>query len=325
MLQLVLVFSLIVSLPLYSAYLESWNDGRSKQAIIDFVAKTCDVESSSYVPKKDRIATFDQDGTLLVEHPVCVQNAFAFDRVKELVHEHPEWKNQEPFKSVLNDDLEAISNFSERQWFQIINATNTGMSTDEFALLVKQWLQKARHPRFKRPYTELVYRPMIELLDYLRAHGFKTYIVTGGGQGFVRVYSDAVYGIPSEQVIGSSMAKKYEYVGGMPVLMKMPTQFFSDNHAGKVIGINLFIGKRPQAAFGNSNGDKEMLEWTEAGSGERLMMLVHHDDAEREYAYGPAGNLPDTPFGTFSNSLMTEAQKNSWIIISMKHDWKRIF
>jgi phosphoserine phosphatase len=250
---------------------------------------------------------------------------FALDRVRELAPKHPEWKNKEPFKAVIAGDREAMPKFTESDWELIVAATHAGMSTRAFLEIVKQWLATARHPRFKRPYTELVYQPMIEVMDYLRANGFKTYIVTGGGQEFVRVYSNRVYDIPPEQVVGSSILTKYEYQNGKPVLMREPKVFFVDDHAGKAIGINLFIGRRPYAAFGNSGGDKEMLEWTQAGGGARLMMLVYHDDAEREYAYGPAGGLPHTKVGTFSQGLMGEAKNKGWSVISMKNDWKRIF
>ena len=305
--------------------LPSWNDGPAKQAIVEFVSATTDKSSPKYVEPEDRIATFDQDGTTWVSHPLYTQAMFALDRVRELVPKHPEWKNKEPFKAVIAGDREAIAKFSESDWEVIVAATHAGMTNEAFQEIVKQWLATAKHPRFKRPYTELVYQPMIEVMDYLRANGFKTYIVTGGGQEFVRVYSKRVYGIPPEQVVGSSILTKYEYRDGKPVLMREPKVFFVDDHAGKAIGINLFIGKRPYAAFGNSGGDREMLEWTTAGEGARLAMLVLHDDAEREYAYGPAGGLPDTKVGTFSQALMDEAKKSGWIVISMKNDWKRIF
>jgi len=305
--------------------LPSWNDGPAKKAIVEFVRATTDKSSPKYVEPEDRIATFDQDGTLWVSHPLYTQAMFALDRVRELVPKHPEWKNKEPFKAVIAGDREAIAKFSESDWEVIVAATHAGMTNEAFQEIVKQWLATAKHPRFKRPYTELVYQPMIEVMDYLRANGFKTYIVTGGGQEFVRVYSKRVYGIPPEQVVGSSILTKYEYRDGKPVLMREPKVFFVDDHAGKAIGINLFIGKRPYAAFGNSGGDREMLEWTTAGEGARLAMLVLHDDAEREYAYGPAGGLPDTKVGTFSQALMDEAKKSGWIVISMKNDWKRVF
>jgi phosphoglycolate phosphatase-like HAD superfamily hydrolase len=305
--------------------LPSWNDTAPKKAIIAFVEKVTKEGSADFVPPEARIATFDQDGTTWVSHPIYTQAMFALDRVGVLARQHPEWKNQEPFKAVIAGDREEMAKFTESDWEFIVAATHTGMSTEAFLEIVKQWLATAKHPRFKRPYTELVYQPMIEVMDYLRANGFKTYIVTGGGQEFVRVYSKRVYGIPPEQVVGSSILTKYEYRDGKPVLMREPKVFFVDDHAGKAIGINLFIGKRPYAAFGNSGGDREMLEWTTAGEGARLAMLVLHDDAEREYAYGPAGGLPDTKVGTFSQALMDEAKKSGWIVISMKNDWKRIF
>jgi hypothetical protein len=240
--------------------------------------------------------------------------------VIELAPKHPEWKGEEPFKSGIEKNREAIAKFTEKDWAEIVGATQTGMTNEEFRQIVIEWLKHARHPRFNRPYTELVYQPMLEIINYMRANGFKNYIVTGGGQEFVRAYGEGVYGIPPEQVVGSSIETKYEYRNGRPVLLRLPKVFFVNDHAGKAVGINLFIGKRPVAAFGNSTGDKEMLEWTEAGDGRRLMMLVHHDDAEREYAYGP-----DTKVGTFSDALMAEANKRGWIVISMKNDWRKIF
>ena len=305
--------------------LPSWNDGAAKQAIVDFVAAVTAQGGADYVPPADRIATFDNDGTLWVSHPLYTQAMFALDRVAALAPQHPEWKSEEPFKAVLADDREAMARFSEGDWAKIIAATHAGMSTEAFVEIVREWLAEARHPRFERPYTELVYQPMLEVLDYLRANRFRTYIVTGGGQEFVRVFSEQVYGVPVEHVVGSSIVTKYEDQDGEPVLMREPEVFFIDDKAGKPVGINLFIGKRPYAAFGNSDGDREMLEWTGAGDGQRLMMLVLHDDAEREYAYGPANGLPDTKVGTFSQALMNEARKNGWVVISMKDDWKTIF
>jgi phosphoserine phosphatase len=250
---------------------------------------------------------------------------FALERAHTLAPQHPEWQSQEPFKSVLTNDEAAIAKFSEREWAEIVFATHAGMSQADFSNIVRQWLTTAKHPRFRRRYTELVYQPMREVMDYLRANSFKTYIVTGGGQDFVRAYAQRVYGVPPEQVVGSSIATTYEIKDGKPELMRLPKRFFDDDHAGKAIGIDLFIGKRPYAAFGNSTGDREMLEWTGAGEGARLKMLVHHDDAEREYAYGPAGGLPDTKVGTFDQSLMDEANTKGWVVISMKNDWKRVF
>jgi phosphoserine phosphatase len=250
---------------------------------------------------------------------------FALDRVVELAPKHPEWKTREPFKAVLAGDREAIARFSEGEWAEIIGATHARMTTEQFLKIAGDWLAKAQHERFKQPYTELIYQPMLEVMDYLRESGFRTYIVTGGGQEFVRVYSERVYDVPVEQVVGSSIATKYESQGGKPVLMREPKVFFIDDKDGKAIGINLFIGKRPYAAFGNSGGDREMLEWTGDGDGARLKMLVLHDDAEREYAYGPANGLPDTKVGTFSQALADEAEQRGWVVISMKNDWKTIF
>jgi phosphoserine phosphatase len=242
-----------------------------------------------------------------------------------LAPDHPEWRTQDPFRSVLANDMEAIGHFSERDWAEIVFVTHSGMSQENFREIVSQWLATAKHPRLGRLYTELVYQPMLEVMSYLRANGFRTYIVTGGGQDFVRAYAQVVYGVPPEQVIGSSIATRYEISDGKPILIRLPKLFFDDDHAGKAIGIDLFIGKRPCAAFGNSTGDREMLEWTGAGDRARLQMLVHHDDAQREYAYGPAGGLPDTHIGTFDQALMDEANARGWTIISMKEDWKRVF
>jgi phosphoserine phosphatase len=305
--------------------LSSWNDGAAKQAIIQFVQTVTEKSNPNYVAPEDRIATFDQDGTLWVEHPFYVQGIFALDRIAATAPEHPEWKTTDPFKSVLAGDRAAIAKFNEHDWAQIFTVTHSGMSTEAFLDMVKQWLATAKHPRFRKSYTELVYQPMLEVMNYLRTNGFKTYIVTGGGQEFVRAYSSRVYGIPQEQVVGSTIAIKYEYQDGKPALMRMPKVFFIDDKAGKPEGINLFIGKRPYAAFGNSDGDREMLEWTGAGQGSRLKMLVLHDDAEREYAYGPAGGLPDTKVGTFSEALFAQAQNKGWVVISMKKDWKVVF
>ena len=305
--------------------LTSWNDGPAKQAIVTFVEKVTTEGSPDFVPPAERIATFDNDGTLWPSHPMYTQLAFALDRIKELAPQHPEWKTLQPFKAVLDDDLEALAAAGEKGLVELVMASHAGMSTAEFEAIVKDWFKTALHPRFKRPYTELAYQPMLELLAYLRANGFKTYIVSGGGIEFMRPMTEAVYGVPPEQVIGSSIETQYEMKDGKPVLMRLPKIHFIDDKAGKPVGINMFIGRRPVAAFGNSDGDRQMLEWTGAGDGARLMMLVFHDDAKREYAYGPANGLPDTKFGTFSQSLMDEAKKKGWVVISMKGDWKRIF
>ena len=305
--------------------LPSWNKGPVRDAILSFVKETTEKSSSKYVEPKDRIATFDQDGTLWTEHPLYTQAMFALHRLGTMAPQHPEWKETEPFKSVLAGDREAMSKFSEKDWMEIVAVTHAGMGTEEFLALVKPWISTAKAPRFDRLYTDLVYQPMLEVMKYLREKDFRVYIVTGGGQEFVRAYSDQVYGVPPEQVVGSSIVTKYDISSGKPILMREPKPFFVDDGPGKAIGINMFIGKRPYAAFGNTAGDQQMLEWTQAGDGARLMMLVHHDDADREYAYGPAGGLPDTHVGTFSEALMTTANKNGWIVISMKNDWKRIF
>lgn len=305
--------------------LPSWNEGAAKAAILDLVSKTTTEGGRDYVVPADRTAVFDQDGTTWVSHPLYGQALFALDRLAELAPEHPEWKDTEPFKTVLDGDHEAMAKFTEKDWFEIVAVTHAGMTSTDFAKIVADWLPKSKNPIFKRPVTELVYQPMIEVMDYLRASGFRTYIVTGGGQDFVRVYSKPVYGIPTEQVIGSSIVTKYEMVDGKPVLMRDPKLFFNDDFDGKAVGINLFIGKRPQIAFGNSDGDKEMLQWTTAGDGARRGFLVLHDDAKREVAYGPVDGLPDTKVGTFNQALMDSAKGSGWIVISMKNDWKRIF
>ncbi len=311
--------------------LPSWNAGSAKDAILAFVRDTTDKSSSNYVEPADRIATFDQDGTLWTEHPMYGQAAFALARVGDMAPSHPEWKTTQPFQTVLSRDYAAMAKFTEADWLQIVAVTHAGMSTQAFEGLVNDWLAKTKAPRFNRPYTDLVFQPMLEVMQHLRANGFKTYIVSGGGQEFIRVYSQRVYGVPPEQVVGSSIVTNYVNTNGKPELMREPKPFFIDDGPGKPVGINLFIGKRPQAAFGNSgsadlkSGDAQMLEWTQAGPGAKLMMLVLHDDAKREYAYGPAKGLPDTSVGTFSDALLAEATKNSWTVISMKNDWKRIF
>jgi phosphoglycolate phosphatase-like HAD superfamily hydrolase len=309
--------------------LPSWNDGPAKQAIVDFVKATTDSTSSSFVKPEERIATFDQDGTLWVEHPMYSQVVYCLERVPALVKAKPELADIEPFKTVmslLSGDRAAIEKLSMSDLEKIAAATLTGMTVDEFVAEVEKWIATAKDQRWKRPYTELTYQPMQDVLSYLRANGFKTYIVTGGGQDFVRVYSERVYGIPPEQVVGSAGGTKYSYdADGKPILTKEPKLLLNDNDAGKPQGIHLMIGRRPHAAFGNSTGDQQMLEYTGAGDGARLKMLVLHDDAEREYAYGPAEGLPDSKVGTFTQELFDEAKRDGWIVISMKRDWKTIF
>jgi phosphoglycolate phosphatase-like HAD superfamily hydrolase len=306
--------------------LPSWNDGPAKQAIVDFVRATTDRAGATFVPPEERIAAFDQDGTLWVEHPMYTQVVYCLERVPAVVAKRPELKNVEPFKTVLSGNREAMAKLSLRDLEKILAATLTGMSVEEFNAEAKKWLETARDSRWKRPYTELVYQPMLEVLHYLRENAYKTYIVTGGGQDFVRVYAEKVYGIPAEQVVGTAGGTKYGYgKDGKPFLTKEPKLLLNDNNAGKPEGIHLMIGRRPYAAFGNSTGDRQMLEWTGAGIGARLKMLVLHDDAAREYAYGPAQGLPDSKVGTFTPALYDEARSKGWTVISMRNDWKRIF
>jgi phosphoglycolate phosphatase-like HAD superfamily hydrolase len=306
--------------------LVSWNDGPAKQAMVEFIHATTDHASPKFVPPEERIATFDQDGTLWVEHPMYTQVVYCLDRVPAVVKEKPELAKVEPFKTVLSGSRAAIAKLPMDDLFKILAATLTGMSVEEFQAEVKRWLDTARDPRWKRSHTELTYLPMIELLKYLRANGYRTYIVTGGGQDFVRVYAEEVYGIPPEQVVGTASGTRYGYdKNGRPFLTKEPKLLLNDNNAGKPEGIHLMIGRRPYAAFGNSTGDRQMLEYTKAGDGARLAMLVLHDDAKREYAYGPALGLPDSKVGTFTQALHDEATKHGWVVISMKSDWRRVF
>jgi hypothetical protein len=300
--------------------LPSWNDGAAKQSIVKFVERVTKAGLPDFMPPSERIATFDNDGTLWAEQPMYFQFLFALDRVKALAPQHPEWKDKEPFASLLKGDVRGALAGGERAMLEIVMTTHAGMITEEFEKIVKGWLATARHPKFKRSYTECVYQPMLELLAYLRANGFKTFIVSGGGIEFMRPWTEKVYGIPPEQVIGSSIKTKFEMRDGKPVLVRLPEINFIDDKAGKPVGINEHIGRRPIAAFGNSDGDQQMLEWTQAGPGTRLMMLVHHDDAVREFAYGAESKI-----GTFSDALMAEAKRNGWTVISMKNDWKRIF
>ena len=306
--------------------LPSWNDGPAKQAIIDFVKTTTDKNNPKFVAPEDRIAAFDQDGTTWVEHPIYSQVLFAFDRVGELAPQHPEWKTKMPFKALLTGDKEAIEKFTLKDIEVIAMATHTGMTAEAFTPLVKDWMAKAKHPKFDKPYPQMVYQPMLEVMKYLRDNGYRTYIVTGGGQDFVRAYAQQVYGIPPEQIIGSALDTQYAYnKEGQGILMRDPKLLLNNNGAGKAEDIYLFIGKHPKAAFGNTDGDRQMLEYTQANGGASLEMLVLHDDATREFAYGPATGLPDTKVGTFPQSLYDEAKDKGWTVISMKNDWKRIF
>ncbi|MCE9563666.1 MAG: haloacid dehalogenase-like hydrolase [Planctomycetes bacterium] len=299
--------------------LPSWNDGKAKQSILDFVAKVTMEGGKDFVPVAKRIATFDNDGTLWCEMPLPVQLVFAIDRVKTLAPKHPEWKEKQPFKAVLEDDMKTVFSGGEKSLMELLMVSHAGMTTEEFEVIVKDWIATAKHPRFKRPYTELVYQPMLEVLAYLRANGFKTYIVSGGGIEFMRPWAEKVYGIPPEQVVGSSIKTKYELRDGKPVLMRLPELDFNDDKAGKPVAINRFIGRRPIMAFGNSDGDFEMLAWTTAGTGPRFGLIVHHTDAEREYAYDRKAGLARLERG------LDEAPKRGWTVVSMKDDWKRVF
>ncbi len=299
--------------------LPSWNSGANKQAIIDFVARVTQQGGPDFVPPAERIATFDNDGTLWVEHPMYTQLAFALDRVKAMAPMHPEWADKQPFKAVLDGDMKTLADAGEQGMAELVMTTHAGMTTEEFQKIVTDWLATARHPRFKRAYTELAYQPMIELLAFLRANGFKTFIVSGGGIEFMRPWTERVFGVPPEQVVGSSIKTKFQMRDGQPELFRLPEVNFIDDGAGKPVGINEFIGRRPIATFGNSDGDLEMLQWTTMSGGARLGLLVHHTDAEREYAYDR-----NTPFGRLDKAL-DAAALNKWVVADMKNDWKRIF
>ena len=321
-----ILFVLTVPVSADSDPLPSWNDGQAKRAIISFVKETTNEAGSGFVAPNNRVATFDQDGTLWVEHPVYTQVIYCLDRVREILKTRPELANTEPFRTVASGKREAIAHLSMEDLEKIFNAALSGMNVDEFAEQVKKWISDSRHIRWNRPYTQLVYQPMIEVIQYLKSNGYRTYIVTGSAQDFVREYSEQVYGIPPEQVIGTVQATKYGYdKSGKPTLIKEPKVLLQDDYAGKPEGIHLAIGQRPRASFGNSTGDRQMLEYTKAGTGKSLCMLVLHDDAAREYSYGPAQGLPGTRIGAFSQELYDEAVKNDWIVISMKSDWKRVF
>ncbi len=300
--------------------LPSWNDTAPKAAIVGFVENVTKEGSTDFVPEPERIAVFDNDGTLWVEHPMYTQLAFALDRVKAEAPSHPEWKDTQPFKAVLEGDMKTLAAAGEKGLVELFMATHAGMTNEEFQKIVSDWIATARDPRFKRPYTELVYQPMLELLAYLRANGFKTFIVSGGGIEFMRPWTEQVYGVPPEQVVGSSIKTQFEMKDGAPTLFRLPQVNFIDDKAGKPVGINEHIGRRPIAAFGNSDGDLEMLQWaTMAGAGPRLGLIVHHTDAEREYAYDR-----DTEFGRLDKAL-DAAAINQWTVVDMKTDWKVVF
>lgn len=298
--------------------LPSWNDGPTKQSIVDFVRRVTTTGGPQFAKLEDRIAVFDNDGTLWSEQPMLFQFAFAIDRLKALAPQHPEWKGKQPFAAVLEGDMKAVAAGGEHAIAELVMVTHAGTTTDQFSRIVLDWIASARHPRFDRPYTELIFQPMLELLAYLRANGFKTFVVSGGGVEFLRVWVERVYGIPPEQVVGSSIVTNFEMLAGVPVLTRLPKINFIDDNAGKPVGINMHIGRRPLAAFGNSDGDLQMLQWTTDNTGSRFGLLVHHTDSVREYAYTV------TPLGKLDVALL-EAKANGWTVVDMKRDWNRIY
>ena len=318
--HLLTLVALLAFSPLASAEpLPSWTDGPTKTAITAFVTEVTTASSPSFVPPAERIAVFDNDGTLWVEQPMYTQLAYVIDRIKTLAPAHPQWQEEQPFKAVLTGDLEALKAGGMDGLMKLLAATHANMTTTEFERIAGDWISSARHPRFDRPYTQVVYQPMLELLDYLRTNGFKTFIVSGGGIDFMRAWTEPVYGIPPEQVVGSQIAMQYKVQDGMPVLMRQPEVAFIDDNAGKPVGIQRHIGRRPILAFGNSDGDYQMLEWTTAGAGKRLGLILHHDDGEREYAYDRESHV-----GRLSKGL-DDAGSKGWTLVSMKRDWSRVF
>jgi hypothetical protein len=330
-LKTVLIIAALVALGLSTVVsqaadpLPSWKDGPAKQSIIAFVEKVTKPGSPDFVPVPERIATFDNDGTLWCEQPMPVQLYFALDRVKALAPQHPEWNSKEPFASLLKGDFQEAMASGDHALLEIVMATHAGMTTAEFEQIVKDWIATAKHPKTGQLYTDMIYQPMLEVLSYLRANGFKNYIVSGGGIEFMRPWAARTYGIPPEQVIGSSIKTKFEMRDGKPVLVRLPAINFNDDRGDKPVGINQHIGRRPIAAFGNSRGDKEMLEYTQGGGGARFELLVLHDDAAREYAYGPALGLPEPKLGAFPQTLYDQAKKEGWTVVSMKSDWGLVF
>jgi phosphoglycolate phosphatase-like HAD superfamily hydrolase len=315
-----LLMTLVLCTPgLTAEPLAAWNDTASKKAIVAFVERVTGAESPDFVPPAERIAVFDNDGTLWSEKPIYFQLQFAMDRIKELAPSHPEWKSEQPFQAVLEDDRAVLASVGEKGLLQLVMASHAGMTTDEFALAVHDWLRTARHPRFPCPYTDLVFQPMLELLAYLRANGFTTYIVSGGGIEFMRVFSEELYGIPPEQVIGSSIKTSFELRDGKPVLLRLPEVDFIDDKEGKPVGIHKFIGRRPIAAFGNSDGDLQMLQWTAAGPGARFCLIVHHTDSDREWAYDRKSHV-----GRLDVAL-EEARQRDWTVVDMKQDWRVVY
>ena len=299
--------------------LPSWNDGAARRSIVAFVEKVTKPDSPDFVPPAERIATFDNDGCLWAEQPIYFQAFFAFDRVRALAPQHPEWKDKEPYASVLRGDLKGALAGGEHGLVEMVMATHAGTTTEEFDRIVTDWITTAKHPKTGRLLTEMVYQPMLELLDYLRANGFKTFIVSGGGIEFMRPWTERVYGIPPEQLVGSSIQTKFELRDGKPVLVRLPAVNFVDDKEGKPVGIQMHIGRRPLAAFGNSDGDLQMLQWTTAGSGPRVALYVHHDDAAREWAYDRESHIGKLDKG------LDEAKAKGWTVVSMKNDWKTVF
>ncbi|MCA9118547.1 MAG: haloacid dehalogenase-like hydrolase [Planctomycetaceae bacterium] len=299
--------------------LPSWNEGATKDALLDFVGCAAKDGCSKYIPPAERVAVFDNDGTLWAEKPIYFQLLFAIDRVRQLAADHPEWQEQQPFKAAIEGDQKTLAASGLEGILKLVMATHAGMTTDEFAATVRSWLKEAKHPRFGRPYSELTYQPMLELLKYLRANGFKTYIVSGGGIDFLRVFAEEIYGIPPEQVVGSSIKTKFEVRDNKPTVVRLPELDFIDDKEGKPVAIDRFIGRRPVAAFGNSDGDLQMLQWTAAGDGPRLCMIIHHTDAKREWAYDR-----DSHVGQLTRAL-DEAKHQGWFVVDMKSDWNSVF
>ncbi len=310
---------LLLGSSLHAEPLPSWNDGPARQAVVAFVERVTKPGGPDFVPPPERIAVFDNDGTLWSEQPMYVQLAFALDRVKALAPHHPEWKEKEPFRSALTRDLATLEKSGEEGLLELVMATHAGNTSEEFGLIVGAWLESARHPKYGRPYTECVYSPMLEVIDYLGKNGFEVWIVSGGGIEFMRPWAERVYGIPPQRIVGSSIQTKYELRDGRPAIVRLPAVDFIDDKAGKPVGIHKFIGRRPIAAFGNSDGDFEMLEWVTSGPGPRLGLLLHHDDAEREVAYDR-----DSRVGRLARGL-DEGPKRGWVLVSMKRDWKAVF
>ena len=314
-----LLFGMCTSFACAQDPLPSWNDTAPKKAIFEFVEMLTKEGSPDFVPVQERIAVFDNDGTLWCEQPMYFQALFVFDRIKQLAPQHPEWKETEPFASLLRGDMRAVAAQGEKGALELMAATHTGMTTEEFARTVHDWITTAKHPKTGRLYTDMVYQPMLELLAYLRANGFKTFIVLGGGVEFMRAFAERTYGIPPEQVVGSSGKLKFEMRNGSPVLIKLPEVELIDDHEGKPVGIQSRIGRRPLAAFGNSDGDQQMLEWTTAGSGPRFALIVHHDDAEREWAHDRTSHIGKL------DKAWDEANAKGWTVVSMREDWNTIF